>query len=477
MAKKLAAVSVAFVLMFGCAMPADALQVSESSVLRTESAQSVIEVDYDGQEFYQGTGVTWVYDVNDLGDYHYYDSDYSISVTDASGTGAVRCNQVAGSTGSYSITATRAGTVTVTCTITWTEELSEWDDAEDDYTYTPVQQTETHAFVIKVVDLKNTSGTRVGCVASSSSYISKLFTFKLSGLPANATIEKVSDSNKKGSSYIEKVERGKVTLRVSGAGTHVIKLRAYGKVITCKAILRAVSLKMTDDVKNTGSLVAYPGMKSTVALTATGVKTPKATWVSTNKGVATVTKKGAVRAKQVGRCYLKAKYGGAIVRMLVEVTPKGAYQAVLNGFEDMGKKLTYSQPNRMASDCRDCSSFVSRCYWDPSLGRRIALIGGSGASSWAYNAAMQAQWLNDSGRRVSWSACSTKKLRPGDTVYFETDYAGKDASQWHYIDHAALYVGNGRILQTGGYGGKGTVGISSYWPKSPGVKFVGRPLG
>ena len=61
-------------------------------------------------------------------------------------------------------------------------------------------------------------------------------------------------------------------------------------------------------------------------------------------------------------------------------------------------------------------------------------------------------------------------------MYFETDYAGKDASQWRYIDHAALYVGNGYILQTGGYGGKGTVGLSSYWPKDSRVKFIGRPL-
>ena len=77
--------------------------------------------------------------------------------------------------------------------------------------------------------------------------------------------------------------------------------------------------------------------------------------------------------------------------------------------------------------------------------------------------------------RLAYGACSPVKLRPGDTIYYETDYAGKDASQWRYIDHAALYVGNGYALNTGGYGGKGSVGLRYYRAGDPSVKFIGRP--
>lgn len=310
---------------------------------------------------------------------------------------------------------------------------------------------------------------------TASSYAAADFTFTLPGLGYGTYVGLASDSNKKGGSWIQWTEGDTVVIHVYGAGTHTIKLSTWDTTYTCKAVLRQLSIKRTGEIKETGALVTCPKHRSKLAVKLTGVKKPKVTWYSTRPKVATVSKTGVVTGKKVGRCYVKAKIGGATVRVLVEVTTSGAYAAVRNAFYDMHQDIAYSQSSRMSAGYRDCSSFVSRCYWDDSQGRCIAVIGEEWVKYWAYPAAYQAQWLNSNGQRVAWKACALSKLRPGDTVYYETDYAGKDATQWRYIDHAALYVGNGLIMETGGSGGKGTVGLSVYWPKDKSVKFIGRP--
>jgi len=238
-----------------------------------------------------------------------------------------------------------------------------------------------------------------------------------------------------------------------------------------------VAFKMTADVKNTGSLTTYPGNRTALKVKVANKEDQVVVWASTNKKIAKVTQKGVVTAKAPGRCYIKATVGGSTAQMLVEVTSEKAYWAVQNAFVDKQTKITYSQTKRMQKQYRDCSSFVSRCYWDNKLGRRLFAIGGSEGKSWALPAAAQAQWLDRKGKRVAWKACSINKLRPGDTLYFETDYAGKDKTQWRYIDHAALYVGNGFVMDTGGSGGKGTIGFRwcKYYEKDKSIKFIGRP--
>ena len=238
-----------------------------------------------------------------------------------------------------------------------------------------------------------------------------------------------------------------------------------------------IRLKMTADVKNTKSLTTYPGKVSKLKVAVTGADASEVKWSSTNKKIATVSKKGKVTAKAKGRCYVKATVRGKTRKVLVEVTSPEAYQAVQNAFADKKTKISYSQAKRMKTYYRDCSSFVSRCYWDEKLGRAIFAIGGEEGKSWAYPAADQAIWLNSVGKRVAWRACSVKKLRPGDTLYFETDYAGRDATQWRYIDHADMYVGNGYVMDTGGSGGLGIIGFRwcKYYSTDTSIKFIGRP--
>lgn len=440
---------------------------------------------------YQARGATQVYNLSEYKSYSWdYDVTPKVSIS-TSGTGKVECKRLAGGE-RFKITGKKSGKVKVTYSLYWTNHDSVWVDEEpteeNDYSYghyedVAVKQSEKHTFYIYVLDLKNISGAKTKVVASasaspysysySSPYVSKSFTFKIKNLPSNPDVSLVSDSNKKGSSYISKASKGKVILNVSGLGTHKIKLKAYGKIITCKAVIRALSMKNTSETKYTGSLTTYPGKTSSLAVKLTGIKSPKVEWSSTNTGVATVDGNGKVTAKGVGRCYIKAKNGGATVKMLVEVTTPGAYWAIQNGYSDMNYPLTYSQDYRMSPAYRDCSSFVSRCYWDPSNNRYICAIGDY-AGTWALTAAGQGEWLCNQGRTVSWNACDIKKLRPGDTIYFETQYRGQN-DRWCHIDHAALYVGNGYYLHTGGYGGKGTVGLSRYWAGDSSVRFIGRP--
>ena len=475
------------------------LTVSSPIAMETAATPSVHTYVYsDKEKHYQGLGVKWVYDLSSLGGYNRAD-DLKVKVT-SSGNGQVKITKVKGSSDRYYITAKKAGKVKITYTMTWTEQDEVWvedepvadtgddNEGEDDDSYwndyyypsghseyVATPHTEKHYFYIYVLSLKNTSGTLTKVVTTSSPYATpnKKLTFKLSGLPSNPDVNYVKDSSKKGYSYITKASKGKVTFYVSGAGTHNIKVKAYGKTITCKAVLRVLTMKDTNETKYTGSLTTYPGKTSALAISVTGVKSPTATWSSTNTNVATVNSKGVVTAKGVGRCYVKAKVGGATVKMLVEVTTSGAYWAIQNGYSDMNYPLTYSQENRMGAAYRDCSSFVSRCYWDPSLGRYIYSIGGY-AGTWALTAAGQGEWLCNQGRTVAWNACDISKLRPGDTIYFETQYRGQN-DRWCHIDHAALYVGNGYYLHTGGYGGKGTVGLSRYWSGDSSVRFIGRP--
>lgn len=238
-----------------------------------------------------------------------------------------------------------------------------------------------------------------------------------------------------------------------------------------------LSFKVTADIKNTGSLTTYPGKKTTLALKGYAAGSAEVSWKTTKAAVAKVSKKGVVTAVRPGCCYVKATVGGKSTSLLVEVTSKQAYQAVQNAFIDKNTKIAYSQAKRMKKSYRDCSSFVSRCYWDSSLRRKIFAIGGSEGKSWALPAADQAKWLKKRGKAVSEGPCSIEKLRPGDTLYFETDYAGKDKSQWRYIDHAAIYVGNGYVMDTGGRGGKGTIGFRwcKYSAKDKTIKLIGRP--
>ncbi len=202
---------------------------------------------------------------------------------------------------------------------------------------------------------------------------------------------------------------------------------------------------------------------------------PKGKWTSSNTAVAKVTSKGKISYKGLGACEVRGTFGPIEVTIPVDCTYKKAYQAVKNGFADVNAPITYSQAKRMKKSYRDCSSFVSRCYWDTSLKRKLFAIGGNDGKKWALTAADQAKWLNGQKKCVAKKGVAPSKLLAGDTVHTQTNYAGVN-NRYRHIDHVTLYVGAGMVLSTGG-GPKHDIYLRPYRvdPKGTYVKFIGRP--
>lgn len=217
--------------------------------------------------------------------------------------------------------------------------------------------------------------------------------------------------------------------------------------------------------------VLYPGL--TAIPKVSGL--PKGTWTSSNPAVAKVSAQGKISYKGLGACEVRGTFGPVEVIIPVDCTYKKAYKAVKNGFADVNAKITYSQAKRMDKNYRDCSSFVSRCFWDTSLKRKILVLGSSSAKSWALPAADQAKWLNGQKKCVAKKGVPASQLLAGDTVYTKTGYAGVN-KRYRNIDHATLYVGAGMVLSTGG-GENHDIYLRNY-PEDPTghyVRFIGRP--
>ena len=266
---------------------------------------------------------------------------------------------------------------------------------------------------------------------------------------------------------IEKYDADKHRIKVNVyyPGSNKYKINIDGKVFTFNAKLVPVN----PDKEN---IIGYKGAKAQKLKVKSGLKSeklPEVTYASMNKKIATVGKtSGKVRFKKLGSTYVKVKVGNKVVgKIMVEVTYKKQYKAVMNALKDNKAKLKYSQTKRMKKKYRDCSSFVSRCYYDKSLGRKLYTIGPKSARKWSLTAAGQAKWLNQKGKRVAYKAVSVDKLLPGDLVYYVTGYAGEN-KEYRHIDHAAMYIGGGMCMDVHGY---------RYYSKYDwSVKFIGRPL-
>ncbi len=250
-----------------------------------------------------------------------------------------------------------------------------------------------------------------------------------------------------------------------------------GQDFSVKVSLVEAELKANNTISNQiGSLVTYSGKSDTLSLKFYGKKANASQWATTNSKVATVNSAGKVTGKGVGRCYIRAySKTGDYLEYLVECTYKGAYQAVLNGFNDMlkgdnGKIIQYSQPKRMSKGYRDCSSFVSRCYYDTTLSRKILKIGNI-KGNYASTAADQAKWLNSKDKKVADGLVDKKNLLPGDCIYTR---GSSDNGRWRKIYHTVLYVGNGLTITTSS--SKATLKLRRYDYNAHNIVFIGRPL-
>ena len=92
---------------------------------------------------------------------------------------------------------------------------------------------------------------------------------------------------------------------------------------------------------------------------------------------------------------------------------------------------TYSQPKRMETGYYDCSSYVWRAY--KSVGIDVG-----NAKNYAPTAASLAQWCQKNGYVYYKGAVNTKKLLPGDLIF----WTGEDNGRYQGIYHVDMYQGN-----------------------------------
>lgn len=157
-------------------------------------------------------------------------------------------------------------------------------------------------------------------------------------------------------------------------------------------------------------------------------------WSSSNSNISDVTSSGKITAVNVGSASIYATINGSRQSMKVEVVSKAAYDAVNYANNAVGCR--YSQSRRMSSGYYDCGSLVWRSYASAGL-----YIGGK--TSWAPTAASSASILNRNSKTLSYSSLSTSEMLPGDLIYTSSRSNGRYRS----ITHAAMYVGNGKIVE------------------------------
>lgn len=157
-------------------------------------------------------------------------------------------------------------------------------------------------------------------------------------------------------------------------------------------------------------------------------------WSTSNSNIASVSSSGKVTANNMGSASIYATVNGKKLTLKVEVVSKTAYDAVKYAEKAVG--CAYSQSKRMSKGCYDCGSLVWRSYADAGL-----YIGGK--TSWAPTAADGAKTLNSTYKTISYKGLSSSELLPGDLVYTSTRSNGR----YRNITHAAIYVGNGKIVE------------------------------
>lgn len=160
----------------------------------------------------------------------------------------------------------------------------------------------------------------------------------------------------------------------------------------------------------------------------------KVKWSTSNSNIASVTSSGKVKAKNIGRANIYATVDGTKLTLKVEIVSKTTYNAVKYANKAVGS--SYSQSKRMSKGYYDCGSLVWRSYANAGL-----YIGGK--SDWAPTAASGASTLNSSYKTISYSGVSASNLLPGDLIYTSTSSNGR----YRNITHAAIYVGNGKIVE------------------------------
>lgn len=247
-----------------------------------------------------------------------------------------------------------------------------------------------------------------------------------------------------------------------------IKAKKVGKT-TITASVDGVQFQCIINVTNPKLKTAYGfyQKKKTFTLSLSGLnKNSRPLWTSGNSSVATVNSKGRVATKKYGSTIISCQVDGKTIHYYLAISTKTAVKAMRYGYKRVGKKK-YSQARRMSKNYFDCSSFVYRSY--RAAGKYIVR-----KTNWAPVAADMAKYYVRKKKNIKASgAYNEKKLRPGDLVFFGGSSAKRNG-RYKRIYHVAIYIGNGRTMESSSASNNVVIRERGTLKKS-GIPVVARP--
>ncbi|WP_026834715.1 Ig-like domain-containing protein [Eubacterium xylanophilum] len=236
----------------------------------------------------------------------------------------------------------------------------------------------------------------------------------------NATLSFTSTNTKMGLSCW--INDTNLYVSASSGGKSTLTVTIGGKVFV-------INVNITEIAINKTSVVLKKGGK--VTLKVNGTK-KKASWTTSNKKVATISKKGVVKAKKVGNVIIKGKLGDAYFASVISVV-KSKMTKVIKRAKYIGGNWKYSQPKRMTEGFYDCSSLVWKSY-------SLANIK-FGNKNYAPVAAELAKYIKSNGKvltnKYTKKQVQSLKFRPGDLMF----EPGAKNGRYKGIYHVEMFVG------------------------------------
>ena len=208
-------------------------------------------------------------------------------------------------------------------------------------------------------------------------------------------------------------------------GTYYVKVIADGKTLKCKVIV-------TDPHFNISGISGYGGYKKTLSIKGINKTKSVVSYHSSNKKVATVTKKGKVTCKKTGHSNIIVKADGQKIVLNVEVASVKGYKASRKAIAISNTKTVYSQAQRMSKGKYDCSSLVWRVY--SKYGYYFGV-----KSGWAPTAADIGKWCATHHKVIAKKGVPSNKLLPGDLIFYSYQVNGR----YKNISHVEMYTGLG----------------------------------
>lgn len=236
-------------------------------------------------------------------------------------------------------------------------------------------------------------------------------------------------------------------------GTTNLSYIVDGKTFTLKVVV-------TNPKSSSTFFRMYKGQKKLISLSGLNKTYSSVTYTSANKKVATVTKKGAVKAVKIGVTKIKTVADGKTITIRIEISSKKAYKAAKKEVAVSKRKTKYSQARRMSKGYYDCSSLVSRVY------RQYGVYFGK-KSGWSPTAAAIGQWCTRNKKVIAKKGIATTKLVPGDLIFYSYTKNGR----YRNISHIEMYVGNGKSVSASSSYNK----VVHYAYKKSCVVLVARP--